>query len=162
MHPTSFQVPQGWTVTTAQSDLFAMYQCTPDTRDDDGDPAFYISGKIVGGSKLRFGIRTRYQGQSATQRGEQLFRLLVAYFQGVSVIILVLEANWSIGDLADNLRCFNNAIRQNISQNDAALKSTFTGKMAERVLQFTDVTFPPPGPVGQPGNFTNVVIEFST
>lgn len=161
MQNTSTPFPQGWDITTQGSDSFAMEQRDPAVLDDDGDPAFYISGKVDSTGRLRFGIRTKWQGKRSSLSGQALFQILVDHFRGEGVPIIILEANWNIGELADNLHSFNNAVSQGKSNEESALKETFTGKMAERILHLTKVSFPPPGPTGSAGSYVRIVVEFS-
>ena len=133
MQNGSIPVPQGWTITMDRGDLFAMEQWSP-VVEEDGDPAFYISGKVDENGKLIVGLRTRWNGKRATLSGAELFQILLDQFAGKGVIIRTLEGNWVVGDLEDNLQSFNQAVQQGVPQESAALQWTFTGKMAERIF----------------------------
>lgn len=122
--------------------------------------AFFVSGTVLK-SVLRFGIRTRYQGQLATQRGDFLFQLMVQHFDDERTAISTLQGNWRVGDFGSNLISFNRAVASNLSREIAALKYTFTGKMAERVLHFTTVTFEAGFPIPANAPFVEVVVNFS-
>ncbi|WP_433455638.1 RICIN domain-containing protein [Streptomyces sp. CA-142005] len=88
-------------------------------------------------------------------RGSEMFNAALAHFGDA---VKGIKGYWQDGgSLSDNLNSFNAAVRGGASLEEAALKETFTGKMAARAgftkVEITELR-------GMPGHYTNVGVTF--
>ncbi|WP_428986358.1 RICIN domain-containing protein [Streptomyces camelliae] len=93
--------------------------------------------------------------KDAPPRGSEMFNAALAHFGDA---VKGIKGYWQDGGtLSDNLNSFNAAVRGGASLEDAALKETFTGKMAARAgftkVEITELR-------GMPGHYTNVGVTF--
>ncbi len=144
--------PYGWVITSDLADKTRL------SMEDASDDDFYLSASLAVGV-AQFGLTTELPGKRSPIRGEELFLLMVEHFGPAN--ILVLRGRWfAIPGVTGNLDTFNRLTAQPspFSEEEAARK-TFTGKMAERTLGFTGVTFATRR--GSPGSYPAVVVDFT-
>jgi hypothetical protein len=132
--------------------------------EDCNDSRFFIEGSIRsgGGGALDFIVVAQLpDGTRGAVSGTELFD---AMWDHLGASARVIEGNWSTADpnLTTNLSAFNAALRSNtnLTERDAALNYTPTGNYA-RNKGFTNVSIVQALPVGQRGNYTDVVVRFA-